>query len=122
MPLLLYPWYPMDRRLGGSQSQSGRGEEKILDPIKTRTPTPRFSSRQPVASEKLRETVVVRKYDGAGENPSFCMTFHIYNIKKLIAPMVFIAIMKFLLLATLALLQFHFVSIFTSSLLELNHI
>jgi hypothetical protein len=27
------PWYPLDRRLGGHQSQSGRrGEKKILDP------------------------------------------------------------------------------------------
>jgi hypothetical protein len=30
-----------DRRLGGPQSRSGRrGEEKILDPTGTRTPTP----------------------------------------------------------------------------------
>jgi hypothetical protein len=53
-PQLLYPqwkspWYPLDRRLGGPQSQSGRcGEEKILDPTGTQTPTPRLSS--PVAS------------------------------------------------------------------------
>jgi hypothetical protein len=38
------PRYPLDRRLGGSQSQSGRfGEEKILDAIGTRTPTPQSS-------------------------------------------------------------------------------
>jgi hypothetical protein len=44
-PRPLYPRYPLDRRLGGPQSQSGRsGEEKILDPIGTRTPTPRSSS------------------------------------------------------------------------------
>jgi hypothetical protein len=40
-PRLLYLWekstqYPLDRRLGGPQSQSGRrGEEKILDRIGT---------------------------------------------------------------------------------------
>jgi hypothetical protein len=40
----LYPQYPLDRRLGGLQSRSGRrGEDKILDPTKTRTPTPRPS-------------------------------------------------------------------------------
>jgi hypothetical protein len=31
----LHPPYPLDRRLDGSQSQSGRGEEKILDPTGT---------------------------------------------------------------------------------------
>jgi hypothetical protein len=35
------PRYPLDRSLGGSQSRSGRyGEEKIVDPTGTRTPTP----------------------------------------------------------------------------------
>jgi hypothetical protein len=35
----------MDRRLGGPQSWCGRfGEEKILDPTGTRTPTPRSPS------------------------------------------------------------------------------
>jgi hypothetical protein len=39
------PQYPLDLRLGGPQSRSGRyGEEKILDPTGTRTPTPRSSS------------------------------------------------------------------------------
>jgi hypothetical protein len=34
------PRYPLDRRLSGPQSRSGRrGEEKILDPTGTRTPT-----------------------------------------------------------------------------------
>jgi hypothetical protein len=43
------PRYPLDRMLGGPQSRSGRrGEEKILNPTRTRTPTPRSSS--PVAS------------------------------------------------------------------------
>jgi hypothetical protein len=38
------------RRQAGPQSQSGRrGEEKILDPSGTATPTPRSSSPQPVA-------------------------------------------------------------------------
>jgi hypothetical protein len=40
-----HPRYPLDRRLGEPQSRSGRfGEEKILDPIGTRTPTPQSSS------------------------------------------------------------------------------
>jgi hypothetical protein len=43
------PRYPLDRKLGGPQSRSGRfGEEKILDPTWTGTPTP--SVVQPVAS------------------------------------------------------------------------
>jgi hypothetical protein len=34
-------WYPLDRRLGGPQSRSGRhGKEKILDPTRTLTLTP----------------------------------------------------------------------------------
>jgi hypothetical protein len=41
--------YPLDRRLGGPQSRSGRrGEEKILEPTGTQTPT--SSVIQPVAS------------------------------------------------------------------------
>jgi hypothetical protein len=31
------PWYPLDRRLGGHQSQSGRGGEKFPAPPRTRT-------------------------------------------------------------------------------------
>jgi hypothetical protein len=39
------PWYPLDRRLSGPQSRSGRrGDEKILDLTGTRTPTPQASS------------------------------------------------------------------------------
>jgi hypothetical protein len=39
------PRYPLDRRLGGPQSRSGRpGEEKILGPTGTRTPTPLSSN------------------------------------------------------------------------------
>jgi hypothetical protein len=42
-PRPLYPQYPLDRRLGGPQSRSGqRGEEKLLDPTRTRTPIPRL--------------------------------------------------------------------------------
>jgi hypothetical protein len=45
------PRYPLDRRLGGPQSRSGRfGEEKILDPTGTRTPNPLVV--QPIASRK----------------------------------------------------------------------
>jgi hypothetical protein len=32
------PWYPLDRRLGGTQNRYGQyGEEKILDPTGTQT-------------------------------------------------------------------------------------
>jgi hypothetical protein len=53
-PRLLYSWgrsprYPLDRRLRGPQSLSGRREEEnSFAPTKTRTPTPRSSSPQPV--------------------------------------------------------------------------
>jgi hypothetical protein len=39
------PPYPLDKRLGGPQSRSGkREEEKILDPTGSQTPTPWSSS------------------------------------------------------------------------------
>jgi hypothetical protein len=39
------PRHPLDRRLGGPQSQSRRhGEEKIFDPTGTRTTTPQSSN------------------------------------------------------------------------------
>jgi hypothetical protein len=39
------PRHPLDRRLGGPQSRSGRfWEEKILYPTGTRTPTPQSFS------------------------------------------------------------------------------
>jgi hypothetical protein len=45
-PWPLYPRYPLDRRLGGPQSRSGRrGEEKILDPTGTRNSDPSVVSR-----------------------------------------------------------------------------
>jgi hypothetical protein len=42
------PWYPLDRKLGGTQSRSGRYGEVILDT--TGTPNPGPSVTQPVAS------------------------------------------------------------------------
>jgi hypothetical protein len=43
------PLYPLDRRLGGPQSRSGRhGEVKILESTGTRTSTPRSSCPSPV--------------------------------------------------------------------------
>jgi hypothetical protein len=46
----LYPLYPLDRRLDGSENRSGRsGEEKILAPTGTRTPTSGSTSPHPVA-------------------------------------------------------------------------
>jgi hypothetical protein len=39
LPLAKEPWYPLDRRLGESQSRSGRcGEEKNLAPAGNRIP------------------------------------------------------------------------------------
>jgi hypothetical protein len=50
--------YPLDRMLNGPQNRSGRrGEEKILDPTGTRTPTPRLSSPQPVAIPSLTHRI-----------------------------------------------------------------
>jgi hypothetical protein len=44
------PQYPLDRRLGGPHGRSGRrGEEKILDSTRIRTPTFWSSSPQLVA-------------------------------------------------------------------------
>jgi hypothetical protein len=44
------PRYPLDRRLGGPRSRSGRrGEEEILDPTGTLTQTSRSSNPWPVA-------------------------------------------------------------------------
>jgi hypothetical protein len=75
-PRLLYPRDPLDRRLSGPHSQSGRrGEEKILDATGTGTPTPRSSSPYPVAIPTalsrlhitLRSTLKVnRRLGGAG--------------------------------------------------------
>jgi hypothetical protein len=54
------PRYPLDRRLGGPQSRSGRpGEQKILDPTGTRTPTPRSSSPLPVAITTILSRLLV---------------------------------------------------------------
>jgi hypothetical protein len=54
------PQYPLDRSLGEPQSQSGPlGEEKILTPIGTRTPTP--SVVQPVASRYTNCAIPVLK-------------------------------------------------------------
>jgi hypothetical protein len=62
-PLPLYPrgkspHYPLDRRLGGAQSRSGRrGEVNILDPTGIRTATPLTSSPRafavPIALPRL---------------------------------------------------------------------
>jgi hypothetical protein len=42
--------YPLDKRLGRPQNQSERhGEEKILAPTGTQSPTPRSSTLQPAA-------------------------------------------------------------------------
>jgi hypothetical protein len=49
LPLGKKPWYTLGRRLGEPQSRPGRrGEEKILDPTGTQTPTPQLSS--PIAN------------------------------------------------------------------------
>jgi len=44
------PWYPLDRRLGGPQSHSGRGgEEKNSSPCQELNP--RIAIVQPIAHE-----------------------------------------------------------------------
>jgi hypothetical protein len=53
--LLLYPRYPLDRRLGGPQSRYGRrGGEKILDPTGIRTPTHRSSILYAIQAHSLK--------------------------------------------------------------------
>jgi hypothetical protein len=49
------PRYPLDRRLGGPQSRSGRGEDKILDPTRTHNSDPLVV--QPVASHDTECTI-----------------------------------------------------------------
>jgi hypothetical protein len=58
------PQCPLDRRFGGPQSRSGRpGEDKIVDPTGTRTPTPRSSSPWPVAiPTELSRLLMSRQY------------------------------------------------------------
>jgi hypothetical protein len=68
------PLYPLDRRLGGPQSRSGRhGEEKIRDPTGTRIPTPRSSSPLPVAisTELSRLLGVCRVVDLIFSEPKY---------------------------------------------------
>jgi hypothetical protein len=50
MSWLLYPQYPLDRRLGGPQSWSGHGgeEKNFPAPAGNQTPKPHSSSPQPV--------------------------------------------------------------------------
>jgi hypothetical protein len=60
MPRPLYPrgkshQYPLDRRLGGPQSRSGRfGEGKILYPTETRTPS---KTESVIINSKSRLTI-----------------------------------------------------------------
>jgi hypothetical protein len=81
MPLSLYPRYPLDRRLAGPQSRSGRhGEEKILDPTETQTPTPQSSSLQPVAIMSAQPSL------SWGEGKSYkatVLSFHFLKINLL---------------------------------------
>jgi hypothetical protein len=64
------PWYPLDRRLGGPQSQSRRfGEVKILDPAGTRTPIPRSSSPQLAAIPTTLSRLFVALYSS---NLKYC--------------------------------------------------
>jgi hypothetical protein len=63
------PPYPLDRKLGGLQSQSGgRGEEKNLAPTGTRTPTTRPSSPQPVAIPTVLSTTTTISEGSACSN------------------------------------------------------
>jgi hypothetical protein len=65
-PLPLYPrrkspQYPLDRRLGLPQSWSGCcGKEKIRYPTRTQTPTPQWSSPQPVAIPTMLSRLLQR--------------------------------------------------------------
>jgi hypothetical protein len=78
LPRWKSPRYPLDRRLGGPQSQSGRYREgKILDPTGTRTPAPRSSSPYLVAPYMFTKfLILLRLY-----SPSLCLVrfFHTVN-------------------------------------------
>jgi hypothetical protein len=56
------PRYPLDRSPGGPQSQTGRSEEKILDPTGTRTATPWLSISWPVAMPTMVSRLFIIKY------------------------------------------------------------
>jgi hypothetical protein len=76
MPRPLYPRgkrprYPLDRKLGGPQSRSGRsGEEKILDHTGTRTLTP--SVVQPVANRYT--DCAIQEGEDLRQTPLFMLT------------------------------------------------
>jgi hypothetical protein len=60
----LYPRYPLNKRLGGPQSWSGRhGEVRILAPTGTRTPNPWSSSPYPVAIPAVFSSCSVSNID-----------------------------------------------------------
>jgi hypothetical protein len=78
--------YPLDRRLGGPQSRSGRrGEENILDhPTGTRTPTPRSSSPQPLCLRRMLMLSCLTRFQTAAvqELPSKFLSQSIINLSS----------------------------------------
>jgi hypothetical protein len=91
------PRYQLDRRLGGPQSWSGRrGEEKILHPTGTRTPTPRpvasrytdYAIPAPIRSwvHTLKRHMVFRKTDECTclnrRNLTVASNLHYYSQKQ----------------------------------------
>jgi hypothetical protein len=77
------PRFPLDGRLGGPQSRSGRcWEEKILDPTGTRTPDP---LSRPACSQSLYRL----RYPGSLDSVLFCskcccILYHDFSILRLV--------------------------------------
>jgi len=53
-PGIKSPWYPLDRRLGGPQNQSGHGGEENSQPLLgIKPPNPDYPARQQINSERV---------------------------------------------------------------------
>jgi hypothetical protein len=52
------PWYPLDRRLGGPQSHSGRGGAKKNSQLR-RESKPRNPIVQPIAQLKIHSNIIL---------------------------------------------------------------
>jgi hypothetical protein len=95
-PLPLYSrgkehWYPLDGRLGGPQSRSGRrGEEKLLDPTGTRTPARgqslTDSDSRPVHVEIIRLLCDTKVYYRVTETLPLDITFSPTSIHSTSSP------------------------------------
>jgi hypothetical protein len=76
--------YPLDRRLRGPQSRSGRhGEKKILDPTRIRTPIPRVSTDSEIKTEKKSHELLEKDIE-RGEDDDLVLKSLLPDIKYLL--------------------------------------